>query len=55
MKRFFKKATGVIIELMPNHDINSLLSRFTECDVEGKELKKEKPKAKPKAKKKEGK
>ena len=55
MKRFFKKATGIIIEAMAHHDINSLVERFTECDASGKEVKKEKPKAKPKAKKKAGK
>ncbi len=52
MKRFFKKSTGVIIQAMPNHDIDSLISRFTECDIDGNELKKEKTKA---SKKKEGK
>ena len=40
MKRFFKKSTGVIIQAMPNHDIDSLISRFTECDIDGNELKK---------------
>ena len=55
MKRFFKKATGIIIEATINHNIDSLISRFTECDADGKEVKKEKPKAKPKTKKKEGK
>ena len=52
MKRFFKKSTGVIIQAMPNHDIDSLISRFTECDIDGNELKKEKTKS---SKKKEGK
>ena len=55
MKRFFKKATGVIIEAMAHHDMKSLVERFVECDSDCKEVKKEKPKSKPKAKKKEGK
>tara|TARA_R100000808_G_C2127197_1_gene137207 strand:- start:606 stop:773 length:168 start_codon:yes stop_codon:yes gene_type:complete len=52
MKRFFKKANGVIIEASANHDMESLKARFEECDAEGNEIKKEKPKAKPKSKKK---
>ena len=44
--RYFKKPNGVIIEAQSNHDIKSLEDRFIECDVDGKELKKEKPKAK---------
>ena len=55
MGRFFKKANGVIIEVGSNHDIDSLKSRFEECDASGNAIKKDKPKAKPKAKKKEGK
>ena len=44
MSRYFKKSNGVIIEAQPQHDIKSLESRFTECDVNGEELKKEAPK-----------
>tara|TARA_R100001594_G_scaffold1060_1_gene4402 strand:+ start:1718 stop:1930 length:213 start_codon:yes stop_codon:yes gene_type:complete len=51
MKRFFKKNTGVIIEATPNHDIDSLISRFTECDASGKEIKKVVAKPTKKAKK----
>ena len=51
MSKYFKKPNGVIIEVEPNHDINSLKDRFVECDADGKELKKEKP-AKKKIKKK---
>ena len=45
MERYFKKLDGTIIKATINHDLESLKSRFTECDVDGKELKKEKPKA----------
>tara|TARA_Y100001963_G_C6652296_1_gene386338 strand:- start:286 stop:456 length:171 start_codon:yes stop_codon:yes gene_type:complete len=45
-ERYFKKADGTVIEVQPQHDIESLKDRFTECDANGKELKKEKPKAK---------
>ena len=51
-ERYFKKSNGVIIEAGSNHDIKSLEERFTECDANGKELKKEKPKAKKKKTKK---
>ena len=54
MERYFRKSNGVIITATHNHDLDSLKLRFEECDVDGKEIKKEKPKAKPKAKKKEG-
>lgn len=52
MERYFKKPNGTIIELQPQHDVKSLEDRFVECDVDGKELKKEKPKAKKSSKKK---
>ena len=48
MARYFKKPNGVIIEAQPQHDIKSLESRFTECDADGKELKKELKKEAPK-------
>ena len=51
-ERYFKKADGTVIEVQPQHDIKSLEERFTECDANGKELKKEKPKAKKKKTKK---
>ena len=54
MSRYFKKSNGVIIEATPNHDIASLEYRFVECDVNGKELKKEAPKPKKKSSKKKG-
>ena len=53
MQKYYKKADGSIIEVNSNHDINSLNDRFTECDANGNELKKEAPKKA--SKKKEGK
>ena len=50
MERYFKKPNGTLIALQSHHDLDSLKSRFVECDANGKELKKEKPK--PKASKK---
>ena len=44
MAKYFKKANGTIIKVTPNHDINSLKERFTECDAKGNEIKTEKPK-----------
>ncbi len=44
MEQYFKKADGTIIKVTPNHDINSLKERFTECDAKGNEIKAEKPK-----------
>jgi hypothetical protein len=54
MSRYFKKPNGVIIEAAPNHDINSLESRFVEVDASGNEIKKEAPKPKKKSSKKKG-
>ena len=51
MKRFFKKGNGTIIEANANHDIKSLEDRFTECDADGKEIKKTVKKVAKKAKK----
>ena len=48
MTQYFKKVDGTIIQVNSNHDINSLKERFTECDVNGNELKHEKPKTKKK-------
>lgn len=45
----FKKPSGVVFQVKPNHDLNSLKERFVECDVNGNEIKKE---AKPKKEKK---
>ena len=53
MDRYFKKSSGIIIKVNPSHDIASLKSRFTECDINGKEIKKAVKKAKKKAKKKD--
>ncbi len=39
-KKYFKKPNGVIIEVMPNHDIKSLEDRFEECDENGNTVKK---------------
>ena len=44
MEQYFKKADGTIFKVTPNHDINSLKERFTECDAKGNEIKAEKPK-----------
>ena len=41
--KYFKKPNGVVIEVQPNHNLDSLKDRFIECDTYGKELKKEKP------------
>jgi len=51
MKRFFKKASGMIFEANANHDIKSLEDRFEECDENGGEIKKEIKKVAKKAKK----
>ena len=40
MKRFFKKASGMIIDANSNHDIKSLEDRFEECDENGNKIKK---------------
>ena len=48
--RYFKKASGDVFKVLPQHNIKSLEDRFTECDADGKELKKEKPKVKAKSK-----
>ena len=50
--KYFKKPNGVVIEVQPNHDLNSLKDRFEECDVNGKAIKKAPKKAPKKAKKK---
>ena len=49
--RYFKKPNGVIIKFQSNHDINSLLDRFEECDKDGKAIKKVSKKVTKKAKK----
>tara|TARA_R100000808_G_C2133025_1_gene141862 strand:+ start:923 stop:1093 length:171 start_codon:yes stop_codon:yes gene_type:complete len=49
--KFFKKPSGSIIKVMPNHDLKSLQERFVECDANGNAIKKEKKASKPKAKK----
>ena len=54
-ERYFKKPNGDVIKSPENQDSVNLKSwedRFTECDADGKELKKEKPKAKKTSKKK---
>mgnify|MGYP005819704713 CR=1 len=47
MERYFKKLNGDVIQVTADHDIDSLKSRFKECDANGKEIK---PKAKAKKK-----
>ena len=46
MGKYFKKGNGSIIEAGPQHDLQSLKDRFTECDANGKEIKKVVKKAK---------
>ena len=48
--KYFLKPNGVVIQVLPTHDIKSLEERFVECDKDGKELKKVVKKAKKKAK-----
>jgi hypothetical protein len=55
MAKYFKKPNGLVIEVTPNHDINSLMERFEECDVNGKAIKVEKKSAKKPSKKSGGK
>ena len=38
---YFKKPTGIVFKVNPNHNIDSLKSRFVECDEKGNEIKKE--------------
>ena len=40
MAKYFKKPNGIIIEATENLDLASLKSRFEECDVNGKVVKK---------------
>jgi len=42
MSKYFKKPNGLVIEATPNHDMDSLMERFEECDVNGKPIKTEK-------------
>ena len=44
--KYFKKPNGVVIEVLPNHDLNSLKNRFEECDANGNAIKKATKKAK---------
>ena len=46
MGKYFKKGNGIIIKAGPQHDLQSLKDRFTECDENGKEIKKAVKKAK---------
>ena len=51
MAQYFKKPSGIVFEATENHDLASLKDRFTECDVDGKEIKKTVKKKTKKAKK----
>ena len=53
--QYFKKPNGLVIEVTPNHDIDSLKDRFEECDVNGKPIKAEKKATKKPSKKSGGK
>ena len=44
-EQYFKKPSGVVIKVMPNHDIESLKARFEECDANGAAIKKAAKKA----------
>ena len=55
MAKYFKKPNGLVIEATPNHDMDSLMERFEECDVNGKPIKAEKKATKKPSKKKESK
>ena len=37
-ERYFKKSTGIIIKVTPDHNLQSLEDRFEECDENGKKL-----------------
>ena len=50
---YFKKPNGIIMKANSDHDLDSLKSRFMECDSNGNEIKEEK-KPKKKASKKKG-
>tara|TARA_R100001594_G_scaffold53947_3_gene87560 strand:- start:54 stop:218 length:165 start_codon:yes stop_codon:yes gene_type:complete len=39
-QRYFKKPTGIIINVQQQHDIKSLEDRFEECDINGNPVKK---------------
>ena len=52
---YFKKPNGVIIKASANHDLDSLKSRFMQCDTNGDEIKKDKKPKKKASKKKESK
>ena len=45
MAKYFKKPNGVVIEVTPSHDLDSLKERFEECDANGKAIKKVEKKA----------
>ena len=49
---YFKKPNGVIIKASANHDLDSLKSRFMQCDTNGDEIKKDKKPKKKASKKK---
>ena len=45
MAKYFKKPSGIIIEVTENHDLASLKDRFEECDANGNAIKKATKKA----------
>ena len=45
MTPYFKKPSGIIIEVTENHDLASLKDRFEECDANGNAIKKATKKA----------
>ena len=55
MAKYFKKPNGLVIEATPDHNMDSLMERFEECDVNGKPIKAEKKATKKPSKKSGGK
>ena len=51
MAQYFKKKTGIIIKVGPQHDIKSLMDRFEECDANGNPIAKKTKKPSKKEKK----
>jgi len=49
---YFKKPNGVIVKACANHDLDSLKSRFMQCDENGNKIKEDKKPKKKTSKKK---
>ena len=55
MAKYFKKPSGVVIQVNQYHNLDSLKERFEECDANGKAIKSEKKATKKPSKKSGGK